>query len=398
MYILKNISFNDLINKKINDNHKFIIEYITISNKKAKKVFKRSDKIYLDEIKKISRAIVGYGQSWKNVLHIVNSKIIINNDTMSSKELVWQWNDESNKKPIEMTVALPALNANKIIWLALESLKNQINITFAWELIVFEEEGVSKEIVQSYAGLLPGCVRIIYKTITIADAYYKIEDIKKKKCTSYYTLLEKWINMAKTADKNSKVFVKHAVDCYSPPKRLFIHYEHFKNDMCYYSTQPKGYFYNIHLKKYFLYDGIKIEPYNWKKYYSKNKLKYKTSLYDKNIIFRGCHLNMALRTEIMKQIPLPKIPKRKSLDGYILYYNTKISNVNPEQKKIVFTDDEIDKENWKFSIDTDGYNHISKSRSNAYNFLDKERPHCIPVNKTENKIPNYIMHRLLDLK
>ena len=181
----------------------------------------------------------------------------------NTNEKFWWWNDPNNKKPVEMTVALPALNAKKIIWLALESLKNQININFAWELIVFEEEGISKKIVQSYVGRLPGCVRIIYKNINKNDGFYKKEDIIKNNCLSYYTLLEKWINMSKIADKNSKIFVKHAVDCYSPPKRLYIHYEHFKNDMCYYSTQPKGYFYNIKSDKWMLYNGYLREPVSW---------------------------------------------------------------------------------------------------------------------------------------
>ena len=265
-----------------------------------------------------------------------------------------------------MTVALPALKANKIIWLALESLKNQIKINFAWELIVFEEEGMSKKIIQSYVGLLPGCVRIIYKTITKEDAFYKLEDIKKNKCTSYYTLLEKWINMARVADKNSKIFVKHAVDCYSPPKRLYIHYEHFKNDMCYYSTQPKGYFYNINLDKWLLYDGYKLEPINWYRY-GPWKINYLDDNYidDPTISVRGCHLNMALRTNIMKLIPISPEPKRSGLDGYILYNMSYIIGYRPEETKIVFTDDEVDEDNWKYSIDTDGHNNIS-SRGKFY--------------------------------
>lgn len=336
-------------------------------------------------------------------LGIKNRKTInlINSNKTQSKLLdnIWEWNDNTNFKPIELTVALPALNAKKIIWLALESLKNQTDITFAWELIVFEEEGVSKEIVISYAGLLPGCVKIIYKTITKYDAYYKIEDIKKNNCTSYYTLLEKWINMARIADKNSKIFVKHAVDCYSPPKRLNIHYEHFKkNKMCYYSTQPKGYFYNINLNKYFLYDGIRIEPYNWKSYHLHNNLKYQGYPYNKDIIFRGCHLNMALRTNIIKLIKLPKYPIRAGLDGYILYNISKIIGISPEQQKIIFTDGEIDKENWKYSLDTDGFNNISKKRSLFYNKYDKiNKPHCIPIEDmdiNENVIPDYIMKKL----
>ena len=285
----------------------------------------------------------------------------------NKNEKFWWWNDITNTKPVEMTVALPALNADKIIWLALESLKNQININFAWELIVFEEEGISKKIVQSYKGLLPGCVRIIYKIITKEDALYKIEDIKKNKCTSYYTLLEKWINMAKIADNNSKIFVKHAVDCYSSPKRLYIHYEHFKNDMCYYSTQPKGYFYNINQDKWLLYNGYKLEPIKWNEY-GERKLKYLNDNFkdDKNIKVRGCHLNMATRTELVKKLSFSKNPLRSGIDSYLLSEICKIIKKRPEEEKIIFTDDEIDKDNWKYSLDTDGNNNISHFRKDLY--------------------------------
>lgn len=393
------------------------IRYIVVKYYNSKKVFKKirilpslSQKAFsIKGISSIAIVKIKYLNKTKVITDIFNEhlpnyiqniqNIVDHPKTSSLQSGLWMWNDDSNEKPVEMTVALPALNANKIIWLALESLKNQTNITFAWELIVFEEEGFSKKIVQSYSGLLPGCVRIIYKTITKEDAYYCINDIKKSKCTSYYTLLEKWINMAKIADENSKIFVKHAADCYSPPNRLFIHYENFKNDMCYYSTQPKGYFYNIKLKKYFLYNGINIEPYNWKSWYRTRKLTYQdNNIFNWNIIFRGCHLNMALKTKIMKKIPLPYKPLRAGLDGYILYQMTKITSKNPEVEKIIFTDDEVDKDNWKFSLDTDSFNNISMSRSNAYTYYDKKhKPHCIPVKEkdiNENVIPDYIMKKL----
>ena len=303
-------------------------------------------------------------------------------------EKFWWWNDPNNKKPVEMTVALPALNAKKIIWLALESLKNQINIDFAWELIVYEEEGISKSVVQSYVGKLPGCVRIIYKTITKDDAFYKLEDIKKNKCTSYYTLLEKWINMAKIADKNSKIFVKHAVDCYSSPKRLYIHYEHFKNDTCYYSTQPKGYFYNIKSDKWLLYNGYLREPVSWNPYFEKQVE------INKDIKVTACHLNMALRTKFMRKIELPDNPKNRGIDGYILKNLCVLINTRPETAKIVFTDDEIDKDNWKYSIDTDGYNNISKRSTHYSNYTVKW---YIPQPKYDyklNKIHNEIIKKI----
>ena len=310
-------------------------------------------------------------------------------------EKFWWWNDIKNTKPVEMTVALPALNAKKIIWLSLESLKKQININFAWELIVFEEEGISKSIVQSYAGILPGCVRIIYKTITKDDAFYKLEDIKENNCTSYYTLLEKWINIAKIADNNSKIFVKHAVDCYSSPKRLYIHYEHFKNEMCYYSTQPKGYFYNIKKNKWLLYDGYKLEPIKWNEY-GERKLKYLNDNFkdNKNIKVRGCHLNMATRTELVKKLSFSKNPLRSGIDSYLLSEICKIIKKRPEEEKIIFTDDEIDKDNWKYSLDTDGFNNISHFRKDLYTKNTYDFFKIIEKKNNECCIDSYIISYL----
>ena len=313
---------------------------------------------------------------------------------------IWFWNDLSNTKQVIMTVALPALNAKKIIWLALESLKNQINIDFAWELICFEEEGKSREIIKEYIGKLPGCVRIIHKTLDKSDMYYNLQEIKRQKCASYYTLMEKWINISYFSDNNSKIFVKHAADCYSPPKRLYIHNEHFKNEMCYYSTQPKGYFYNILNDKYFLYDGFLNEPVYWDKY-GINKSEVLDSNYqdNKNSKIRCCHLNMSLRTNIMKKISLPLKPKRCAIDTYIILQTFKLTSLRPEEHKIIFSDDEIDKDNWKYSLDTDGYNNISLKRKKYYLKYDKNSPFIIPKKNNEilNKIPEYIMNKLKKL-
>ena len=281
------------------------------------------------------------------------------------KDLIfWWWNDVNNTKPIELTVALPALNAEKIIWLALESLKNQTNINFAWELICLEEYGKSRSIIQSYIGQLPGCVRIVHKIVHPSESIYKIKK---------FTLLEKWIHISKYADDSSKIFVKHACDCYSPPKRLYIHYEHFKNPDCYYSTQPKGYFYNILTDKFFLYNGYLSKRYGILK----------------NII--NPHLNMALRTELMKTVPLPHKPKLVGIDNYIYGYIA-LKNKN----KIICVDNSIDPDNWKFSLDTDGYNIISIKRRLGYikRLNSRINPTSNEKAMSELHIPEYIFERL----
>ena len=159
-----------------------------------------------------------------------------------NNEKFWWWNDKTNTRPVIMTVALSPQSmypqsmykkykstATKNITLLLDTLKNQNNINFSWELIVFEEEGVCKKIIQSYVGKLPECVRIIYKTIRREDAFYKLEDIRKNNINSYYTLLEKWINMARISDDNSKIFVKYT-NFRIGPNKLYFYNKIFNNE------------------------------------------------------------------------------------------------------------------------------------------------------------------------
>ena len=323
----------------------------------------------------------------------------------------WIWNDKNNKKKIELTVGLPILKGEKIVWLALESLKNQINTDdFAWELIVIEEFGLSSNIVKEFCGKMPDCARVLFIDASQYMGYYPREWMVGKK--SNITLLEKWITMANMADKKSRILVKQAADCYSSSNRLNIHYQHFKNKDCYYSTQLKGYFYNIHNEKYFLYNGEKIEPFNWYKcaLKFKNKPIWQNSImkkanwnsliyFNKNMKYRSCHLNMALDINIVKQLTMPKEPRLKSIDTFMIICVFLMVNKNLGKYRIVYTDDEIDKDNWKYSLDTDGYNNISLSRKNSYE-IPSVRGHCIPIEKNdiELDVPKYIMDKLKTIK
>lgn len=323
----------------------------------------------------------------------------------------WTWSDKKNTKKIELTVGLPILQGEKIVWLALESLKNQINTDkFSWELIVIEEDGLSSKQVQEYCGKMPGCSKVTFVNASQDMGYYPKEWMVGKK--SNITLLEKWITMAKMADKNSRILVKQAADCYSCRNILNIHYQNFKNDDCFYSTQPKGYFYNIDNDKYFLYDGEKIEPTNWlekaKKYMYNPKLQNSIMKngdlnclikFNKNMKFSNAHLNKALSINIVKQITMPTTPLFKRIDTFMLICTFLIANKELGKKRIIYTDDEIDKDNWKYGFDTDGYNIISLSRSIYYE-TQSELGHCIPINNENVKldVPEYIMEKLKFLK
>ena len=124
---------------------------------------------------------------------------------------------ENNITP-ELTVALPVYNSKKIAWISIESLCEQINIDFNWELIVYEEkheQSVFPELLDLYIEKLKSvnCSRIVYITNN-----------------EKVSLVEKWIEIGKNVSDSSKCFLLQAADCYSPKTRLKISYEKIVNE------------------------------------------------------------------------------------------------------------------------------------------------------------------------
>ena len=89
MHILKDIRFEDLINKNLNDKHILMIEYINEKGKNNKKLFKRNDTIYLDNIKELIKSRVGYDHAWKDVTNIINKKLKTNNNYINNKVIFY---------------------------------------------------------------------------------------------------------------------------------------------------------------------------------------------------------------------------------------------------------------------------------------------------------------------
>lgn len=253
--------------------------------------------------------------------------------------LAVDWQSESYREiPIEMTVALPSLNCQRIIWLALESLRRQTDIKFGWELIVMEEHALSRNIVKNFCGKMPMCQQI---------RHYRIDPVahsrKRGEYKGRFLLIDKWIQMALLSDPGSKIFVLQASDCYSPPKRLSIHYQHFLDRQCFFSTQLKGIFYNLQDGKKIIYNGKRTD--RWKKI---------------------SHLNMAMRTADMRKIPTKEIPK--GIDNYIRDHILASHQVEIKRnrKHYVFYDHDLNAQNWKYGLDTDGQNQISLARRKHY--------------------------------
>lgn len=270
---------------------------------------------------------------------------------------------------IDLTVALPAYSARDIIWLAFESLSRQQKLDFNWELIVMEEDGLSLELLKTYK--FPNCNRITYIHVEKSDGEFG----------DRYLLLEKWKYMANIA--KSQIYVMHAADCYSSPYRLYIHYQHFKNKDCYYSCQPKEYFYNILSNKFLLYDGWEFQK----------------TLSDVNFM-TVCSPNMATRTQDVQTIPI--VNKNKGIDGYIIRYIQEKNKIDFNKYKYIYTDEEIMKDNYAMSLDTDGLNTISVSRKKFYQQQDKIKWYIASTDTRfksyiKLNIPNDILERLIAL-
>lgn len=280
-------------------------------------------------------------------------------------------------KPIELTVALPLKNMKQIVILALESLKNQTNIIFNWELIIWDDNNDSFDIIKQYIGTFPGCVLILYRNINpITDSIYN---------NNKMLLIDKWIGMAKVSSKSSKIFVLFAGDDYSSPNRLHIHYQHFKNPSCLLSTQIKSIFINLnntHFENFndrlLLYDGLTIDP-----------------------NMTSNHPFMAYPTKLVRRV--------KSINQYSRIDNYLFKSIvgNNRNNKTILDSSTIDPDNWKFGFNTDGFNQISKTRNRFwYNIKPPFRKinHNIKSNIPEytnlqQYIPDYIiqfLHQLIN--
>jgi len=218
----------------------------------------------------------------------------------------------------KLTVALPVYNGKEVAWIALESLSEQIDIDFEWELIVYEErheQSVFPELFLEYTEKLKsvGCVKIIH-----------IDNTNK------VTLVQKWIEIGKNASPSSECFMLHAADCYSPKRRLKTSFDKIVTENYDWYDQTKGYFYSFISKRVILYD------------------------------YNGLtNLNMSLKTQHIKN--LPNVNLKKGIDGFI--YNHTITNCKKTNQQFRRY---FDQELYNDSVDTHGFNNISVSREGYF--------------------------------
>ena len=90
---------------------------------------------------------------------------------------------------------------------------------------------------------------------------------------------------------------------------------------------------------------------------------------------------MALRTHDMRRIR--SIRKNKGIDRYIRTSIVRMHKINPN-RKYIFTDAQIDKNNWKYGFDTDCCNNISLRRRRLYN-IRKPTKNFVPYRRYRKK-------------
>lgn len=252
---------------------------------------------------------------------------------------------------IKLTVGLPLYKAKNIAWVAFESLCRQQGIDFDWELIIIEENTdeslpFGKDKVESYTKRLEeaGCKSIIYFPIN-----------------QYLPLVSKWFEILDRAAPGSVCMLLQSADCYSSPGRLKETLRLFEDNVDW-----------VHSRIHVIY----------------NILDEKIILYDHIDACHTCGSDMAIRISTLKSIPRKtresSIKIRSGIDGF-LYKQCQLV------KKDNFTVIHDTTDNWKYSINVNGMNNISKRGSLIDHYPDKSdiiKPY----------IPKDILKRLQGLK
>lgn len=215
---------------------------------------------------------------------------------------------------IEATVAMPVFKADKIAFLAMESLCNQ-KTSIKWELIVAEEihsKQLGIEFIGQYVERLKdaGC-----------------EVIKYLQYKEWVSLPKKWKDIGQHADSDSKVFILQAADCYSAADRIEEAFNCIVNRNFDWLDYQNGFFYNLGTGQMIQYSAQS-----------------------------RTNLDMAFKTKYARTIPDSAL--RKGIDGFLFIHVSK-------QAKIV-KQLSISKPAKLDSFDTDGENNISIKRTSFY--------------------------------
>jgi hypothetical protein len=303
---------------------------------------------------------------------------------VEEKKNMLRWEEKNiGYNPPVMTVGIIDHNMAERLWMSMESLKNQANIAFAWELIVVEEDGKSRDIIASYIGNLPGCVRVIFKGVFPGSGRFTSSVLKSQNIDGTYTCMEKFCDVMQLAHKNSNIFVRQEAGSFSPHNRLYNHFIHFRAKECFISTQLKGYVYDVVEDKVGYYDGNSIEPYSWDARIDKLIGTTRPAYDDPGVKVRAIHLNTAFRLSRIRHIPLLDTPMaEEDLDDTIFIAMFASSNKRPEESSIVRYDTEISKNSWETGISILDPGESQKKRCVNY------------IEDLNDGVPEYVIDRL----
>lgn len=252
---------------------------------------------------------------------------------------------------IKLTVGLPMFNSKHIAWLAFESLCNQKNINFDWEIVIEEEQNelmFGEKNVNEYAERLykTGCKQIVYKALS-----------------NWIPLARKWRNLGWAAAPTSQYFLIQATDNYSQPYRLKETYDMFSKADMDWVTSTKGLFYIIKTEEIIVID----EPHN-------------------KVLSGYSGLSMATKTEYMRRLPISD--KERNIDGWLV---RTVSDLKEGGSNFGI----IETNTWDMTLYTHGLNNISLQR---YEPLRGKYPQRMQLNDLKDKIPQYIIDKLLECK
>jgi len=252
-------------------------------------------------------------------------------------------------KPL-LTVGLPIYNSKSIAWLSIESLINQVNVDFEWELLVCEEnfdEYLGEEEIQKYAERLSaaGCVRIKYIAL------------HEKK-----SLSEKWRIMGQHISATSQVFSLLGCDDYAYPYFLADAYKAIYQEGYDRSQVKKVLFYYIQnaMKMVFNYDNIATAH------------EYPTGIWQ------------STRSEYIRNLPDEEV--FSGVDSWICR-----NSVSKLEYRIKW----IAENTWDKGLCTDGHNVISTWRRNLY--YNPTTPFEKTTLKIKNILPGYVYEKLFNM-
>ena len=245
---------------------------------------------------------------------------------------------------IRATIAMPLYKAKEIVWLALESLCNQVTDE-DWELVIAEEQfddfaGIS--VFKQYEKKLKaaGMVNLVY--IPVFDRI---------------SLAEKWRLIAQHSA--GELFFLQAADAYSPSDWIDRASKKMDLSQCDFYHRPNRHFYNIKNGKMVLYDSEAPRT----------------------------HMAQVHLTENIAKLPEKKV--WRGVDNYLL------SSVPGCKKKLDRSPVE--------GLATDGYNVISIHRHQIYNklYLEKIKHKGIyhqPKKRLQQIVPAYVADKLEKMK